>query len=495
MQYFNPALLRKRAAGYEEAVQTVRDTEQKIKDAQELVRNLNAQADSRQNDQFQPFDNLSDNYDISKAFDDVSDWWNGENDKASAAGNRALTYFTPRLVGSLGLAAVVSLLAGRKGGIMPALIGAVAGWFLGGPAMDFFQKTFGSKPEDVKKRTDDAKKENGTNGANGGGTGNTEGGNTEGGKSGQQPPKQPPQQPPKQPQQNPPQQPTPQPEQPAEDPQEQELEELAEEIQQPPQQPPQQPQPTPQPEQPAEDPQEPTDEEELIREQGGEIPTTGGNPVEDPGAYGLPEDDPGTAPTGTQTAAGTTSGNEVPAAAAAALQRAGEAADGVKRTGVKLTALARRQQAAPQQLQQPQMTAEEWQAQVRNRTRMPWEYKSPEMRYHEYAFDIPETRQEQPYSYLGGTLNQNELRQAYPDDMVREYATTGNPLNRHRKMDDLRQEMYSNDQRGLMSGRKPMGRPIQREIPAGDFTLQRSRTYADLIRQHNEQPKIGPYKQ
>ena len=453
MQYFNPALLRKQAAGYEEAMQTIRDTEQKIKDAQELVRNLNAQADSRQNDQFQPFDNLSDNYDISKAFDDVSDWWNGENDKASAAGNRALTYFTPRLVGSLGLAAVVSLLAGRKGGIMPALIGAVAGWFLGEPAMKFFQKTFGSKPGDVTKRTEDAKKENSTEGATGDGAKKPEGNNEQ--KQSQQPT-------PGNNGQPPAQEPVPQ---------------------------------EPTVEAPAEDPQEPTDEEELIREQGGEIPTTGGNPVEDPGAYGLPEDDPGTAPTGAQTAAGTTSGNEVPDAAAAALQRAGEAADGVKRTGVKLIGLARRQQAAPQQPQQPQMTAQEWQAQVRNRTRMPWEYKSPEMRYHEYAFDIPETRQEQPYSYLGGTLNQNELRQAYPDDMVREYANTGNPLNRHRNMDDLRQEMYSNDQRGLMSGRKPMGRPIQREIPAGDFTLQRSRTYADLIRQHNGQPKIGPYKQ
>ena len=479
MQYFNPALLRKQAAGYEEAMQTVRDTEQKIKDAQELVRNLNAQADSRQNDQFQPFDNLSDNYDISKAFDDVSDWWNGENDKASAAGNRALTYFTPRLVGSLGLAAVVSLLAGRKGGIMPALIGAVAGWFLGEPAMKFFQKTFGSKPEDVTKRTEDAKKENVTGGANGEGAKKPEGNNEQKQPPQQQPPQQPAPQPQEQPQPQPAPQPQPQP-QPGDN-------------GQPPAQEPVPQEPTV--EAPAEDPQEPADEEELIREQGGEIPTTGGNPVEDPGAYGLPEDDPGTAPTGTQTAAGTTSGNGVPDAAAAALQRAGEAADGVKRTGVKLTALARRQQAAHQQPQQPQMTAQEWQAQVRNRTRMPWEYKSPEMRYHEYAFDIPETRQEQPYSYLGGTLNQNELRQAYPDDMVREYANTGNPLNRHRNMDDLRQEMYSNDQRGLMSGRKPMGRPIQREIPAGDFTLQRSRTYADLIRQHNEQPKIGPYKQ
>lgn len=148
-----------------------------------------------------------------------------------------------------------------------------------------------------------------------------------------------------------------------------------------------------------------------------------------------------------------------------------------------------------QQPQQPQMTAEEWQDQVRARTSMPWEYKSPEMRYHEYAFDIPETRQEQPYSYLGSTLNQDELRQAYPDNMVREYATTGNPLNRSRSSDDLRQEMYSNDQRGLMSGRKPLGQPIQRKIPAGDFTLQRSRTYADLIRQHNGQPKVGPYRQ
>lgn len=537
MQYFNPNLLRKQADGYEDAMRKVRDTEARIREAKELVKNRNAQVDSRLNDKFQPFDRLTDNYGITNAVDDVSSWWGGQGDKATAAGNRALTYFTPRLVGSLGLAAVVSLLAGRKGGIMPALIGAVAGWFLGGPAMDFFQKTFGSKPEDVKKRTEDAKKENGTEGANGDGAKKPEGNN------GQNQPQQP--------QQQPQPQPAPQPEQPSEDPQEQELEELAEEIQQPPQQPPQQPQPTPQPEQPAEDPQEPPiDEEGLIEEQGGEIPTTGGNPVDDPGAYGLPEDDPGSEPT-KQPMAGQLvveqpaedpqqpippepippepippepipTAPEQPAedpTAGGAPNMAGQikgnveaAAAGVKQAGGKLfnslrgklqpasrtqnPTEARAQAQQPQRPQQPQMTAEEWQQQVAGRMSGPWQAfsRTPEMRLHDYAYNIPE-RTEPSYNYLNRQPTQDELMRAYPEDAVKEYATTGNPLNRHRTPADLRQEMYHNDQRGLMAGRKPQGQPLQDNIPGGKFTLKRNAVYEDLMRQYRGQPKIGPYKQ
>lgn len=593
MQYFNPNLLHKRADGYEDAMRDVKAAEERIREAQELVKNLNAQADSRQNDSFKPFDTLSENYGMSDAVDDISNWWNGESDKASAAGNRALTYFTPRLVGSLGLAAVVSLLAGRKGGIMPALIGAVAGWFLGGPAMDFFQKTFGSKPEDVKKRTDDAKKENGTNGANGGGTGNTEGGNTgnteggntEGGKNGQQPPQQPPQQP----QQNPPQQ------------------------------------PTPQPEQPAEDPQEPTDEEELIREQGGEIPTTGGNPVEDPGAYGLPEEDPASGAT-KQPAAGqhpqqpeqpqqlteeeelireerqrkweqqqeqeleqlieetqgewgqpqqppqpapapapvnngqpvveqpaedpqgsippepippepippepipvapeqpaedpTTGGapnmmgqikGKVEAAAGGMKQAGGKLLDRIRdnqqptsrpQNPTEARAQAQQRPQQPQQpqsqqtTQQPQMTAKEWQQQVQDRMRGPWSIQqSPEMQFHEYAYNIPEkTAPSHSYLGLGRTPSQEALTQAYPDDMVKEHAMS-NPFNQRKSPAELRQEMYYNDQRGLMHGRRPQGRPLQTDVPAGKFTLKRDAVYNDLLRQYRGQPKIGPYKQ
>ena len=533
MQYFNPNLLRKQADGYEDAMRKVRDTEARIREAQELVKNRNAQVDSRLNDKFQPFDRLTDNYGISNAVEDISGWWGGQGDKATAAGNRALTYFTPRLVGSLGLAAVVSLLAGRKGGIMPALIGAVAGWFLGGPAMDFFQKTFGSKPEDVKKRTEDAKKESGTAGATGEGAKQPEGNN------GQKQPQQPPQQP----QQNPPQQPTPQPEQPAEDPQEQELEELAEEIQQPQPQPQPQsqpaPQPQPQPEQPAEDPQEqPIDEEGLVEEQGGEIPTTGGNPVDDPGAYGLSEDDPGSEATGQpaedpqgripsepippepippepipanpeQPAEDPTAG-EAPNMIGQIKGNVEAAAGGVKQAGGKLfnslrgklqptsrpqnPTEARAQ--AQQQPQQPQMTAEEWQQQVQDRMRGPWSsQKSPEMQFHEYAYNIPE-KTAPSYSYLGLSRkpSQEELAQAYPEDMVREYATS-TPFGRYKSPDELRQEMYSNDQRGLMAGRKPQGRLIQADVPAGKFTLERNAVYNDLLRQYRGQPKVGPYRQ
>ena len=84
---------------------------------------------------------------------------------------------------------------------------------------------------------------------------------------------------------------------------------------------------------------------------------------------------------------------------------------------------------------------------------------------------------------------------AYPEDAVKEYATTGNPLNRHRTPADLRQEMYYNDQRGLMAGRKPQGQPLQDNIPAGKFTLKRNAVYEDLMRQYRGQPKVGPYKQ
>ena len=477
MQYFNPALLHKRADSVEET--------------------LRKESDAQQNDNFNAFDPLSENYGISNAVEDISGWWGGQGDKATAAGNRALTYFTPRLVGSLGLAAVVSLLAGRRGGIMPALIGAVAGWFLGEPAMRFFQKTFGSKSEDVAKRTEDAKKENGTAGATGEGAKKPEGNN------GQNQPQQPQQQP----------------------------------SQQPPQQP--APQPQPQPEQPAEDPQEqPIDEEGLVEEQGGEIPTTGGNPVDDPGAYGLPEDDPGSEATGQpaedpqgripsepippepippepipanpeQPAEDPTAG-EAPNMIGQIKGNVEAAAGGVKQAGGKLfnslrgklqptsrpqnPTEARAQ--AQQQPQQPQMTAEEWQQQVQDRMRGPWSsQKSPEMQFHEYAYNIPE-KTAPSYSYLGLSRkpSQEELAQAYPEDMVREYATS-TPFGRYKSPDELRQEMYSNDQRGLMAGRKPQGRLIQADVPAGKFTLERNAVYNDLLRQYRGQPKIGPYKQ
>lgn len=477
MQYFNPALLHKRADSVEET--------------------LRKESDAQQNDNFNAFDPLSENYGISNAVEDISGWWGGQGDKATAAGNRALTYFTPRLVGSLGLAAVVSLLAGRRGGIMPALIGAVAGWFLGEPAMRFFQKTFGSKSEDVAKRTEDAKKENGTAGATGEGAKKPEGNN------GQNQPQQPQQQP----------------------------------SQQPPQQP--APQPQPQPEQPAEDPQEqPIDEEGLVEEQGGEIPTTGGNPVDDPGAYGLPEDDPGSEATGQpaedpqgripsepippepippepipanpeQPAEDPTAG-EAPNMIGQIKGNVEAAAGGVKQAGGKLfnslrgklqptsrpqnPTEARAQ--AQQQPQQPQMTAEEWQQQVQDRMRGPWSsQKSPEMQFHEYAYNIPE-KTAPSYSYLGLSRkpSQEELAQAYPEDMVREYATS-TPFGRYKSPDELRQEMYSNDQRGLMAGRKPQGRLIQADVPAGKFTLERNAVYNDLLRQYRGQPKVGPYRQ
>lgn len=495
MQYFNPGLLHKRAA------------------------DAPAQPSSIENDQFGAFDRLSDDYGMTNAIDDISNWWDGQDDKATAAGNRALTYFTPRLVGSLGLAAVVSLLAGRRGGIMPALIGAVAGWFIGGPAMDFFRKTFGSKPEDVTKRAEEAKKGNSVEEADGDNKSkpytpkNIAGGNEQ--------PQQPqqPQQPAPQPQPQSTPQPAPQPapeqpEQPAEDPQE-----------------PVQREPIPQepiPQQPADIPQEPPfDEDELIRAQGGEIPTTGGNPVEDPGAYGLSEDAPNSGmtrqPAAGQPAEDSTAG-EAPNMLGQIKGDVEAAAGGVKQAGGKLLDMlhgkqqptsrpqnpteARAQTQQPQQLpqppqqppqqpqpQQPKMTAEEWQLQLQDRMRGPWSIqKSPEMQFHEYAYNIPE-KTAPSYSYLGLSRKPSwvDLTRAYPDDMVEEYAKT-NPLYQFKSPDELRQEMYSNDQRGLMAGRKPQGRPIQGNAPAGKFTLNRNAVYNDLLRQYRGQPKVGPYR-
>lgn len=572
MQYFNPALLHKQADGREETMRKIKESGERIRRKFEQTdpqQNDSQQNNSQQNDQFKPFDQLSDNYDMSAAIDDVSNWWGGQGDKASAAGNRALTYFTPRLVGSLGLAAVVSLLAGRKGGIMPALIGAVAGWFLGGPAMNFFQKTFGSKPEDVTKRAEDAKKENGTNGTNGAGTNGTNGTNGTGAKN-------------------------------------------------------------PVVEKPNEgnngqQPQEPTDEEELIREQGGEIPTTGGNPVEDPGAYGLPEEDPdgevlklpaaGQHPQQPEQPQQLTEEEELireerqrkweqqqeqeleqlieetqgewglpqqppqPAPAPAPVNngqpvveqpaedpqgsippepippepipsepipvapeqpaedpttggapnmmgqikgKVEAAAGGMKQAGGKLLdrirdnqqptprpqnptearAQAQQRPQQPQQpqsqqtTQQPQMTAKEWQQQVQDRMRGPWSIQqSPEMQFHEYAYNIPEkTAPSHSYLGLGRTPSQEALTQAYPDDMVKEHAMS-NPFNQRKSPAELRQEMYYNDQRGLMHGRRPQGRPLQTDVPAGKFTLKRDAVYNDLLRQHRGQPKVGPYKQ
>ena len=151
----------------------------------------------------------------------------------------------------------------------------------------------------------------------------------------------------------------------------------------------------------------------------------------------------------------------------------------------------------PQQAQRPQMTAEEWQQQVTGRMRIPgMPMKTPEMQLHEYAYNIPEkTAPSYSYLSLGRNPSREELAQAYPDDMVREYATTGNPLNRHRTSDESRQEMYYNDQRGLMHGRKPQGRPISGNAPAGKFTLKRNEVYNDLLRQYRGQPKVGPYRQ
>ena len=150
----------------------------------------------------------------------------------------------------------------------------------------------------------------------------------------------------------------------------------------------------------------------------------------------------------------------------------------------------------PQQAQRPQMTAEEWQQQVQDRMRGPWSsQKSPEMQFHEYAYNIPE-KTAPSYSYLGLSRkpSQEELAQAYPEDMVREYATS-TPFGRYKSPDELRQEMYSNDQRGLMAGRKPQGRLIQADVPAGKFTLERNAVYNDLLRQYRGQPKVGPYRQ
>ena len=553
MQYFNPALLHKRADSVEET--------------------LRKESAAQQNDNFNVFDPLSENYGISNAVEDISGWWGGQGDKATAAGNRALTYFTPRLVGSLGLAAVVSLLAGRKGGIMPALIGAVAGWFLGEPAMKFFQKTFGSKPEDVTKRTEEAKKGNSTEGGNGEGQKNPQEGNKNiEGNNGQQPPQQ----------QPPQQQPTPG------------------NNGQPPAQ-----EPVPQ--------EPPVDDEGLIEEQGGEIPTTGGNPVEDPGAYGLPEDDPDSGPIKQpapgqpqqppqqpqqpsdeeelirewrrrawerqqeqeleqeleqpmeetsqppqqqqqpqQPAPAPAPGNngqpatgqpkpippepippesipanpEQPAedpASGGAPNMMGQikgkveaAAGGMKQAGGNLLDRIRgKQQPAsrpqnptearaqmqqppqqPQQAQRPQMTAEEWQQQVTGRMRIPgMPMKTPEMQLHEYAYNIPEkTAPSYSYLSLGRNPSREELAQAYPDNMVKEYAKSA-PFGMSKSPDELRQNMYYNDQRGLMAGRKPQGRPISGNAPAGKFTLKRNEVYNDLLRQHRGQPKVGPYRQ
>lgn len=489
MQYFNPALLHKRAA------------------------DAPAQPSSIENDQFGAFDRLSDDYGMTNAVDDISNWWGGQGDKSAAAGNRALTYFTPRLVGSLGLAAVVSLLAGRKGGIMPALIGAVAGWFLGGPAMDFFRKTFGSKPEDVTKRTEEAKKGNSVEEADGDNKSkpytpkNIAGGNEQPQQSQQPAPQQP--------------APQPQPEQPApqSQPQPQQPEQLAEDPQGPVQQEPIPQEPIPQepipqePVQPADIPQEqPFDEDELIRAQGGEIPTTGGNPVEDPAAYGLSEDAPASGmtqrPATGQPAEDSTAG-EAPNMMGQIKGNLEAAVGGMKQAGGKLLDKIRGKQqptsrpqnptearAQTQQTQQPQMTAEEWQQQVVGRMRIPgMPMKTPEMQLHEYAYSIPE-KTAPSYSYLGLSRkpSQEELAQAYPKDMVREYATS-TPFGRYKSPDELRQEMYSNDQRGLMAGRKPQGRPLQGDAPAGKFTLERNAVYNDLLRQYRGQPKIGPYKQ
>ena len=304
-------------------------------------------------------------------------------------------------------------------------------------------------------------------------------------------------------------QPAPQsvPQQPTEDPQE------------PVQQEPIPPEPIPQ--QPADTPQEqPFDEDELIRAQGGEIPTTGGNPVEDPAAYGLPADDPASGmteqPAGGQPVEDPASGG-APNMAGQIKGRVDGAVDGMKQTGGKLLdmlhgkqqATSRKQnpteareqtqladRPASQQPQRPRMTAEEWQQQVQDRMRGPWSaQKSPEMQFHEYAYSVPE-KTAPSYSYLGlnRTPSQAELAQAYPEDMVREYATS-TPFGRYKSPDELRQEMYSNDQRGLMAGRKPQGRPISVDAPAGKFTKKRNEVYNDLLRQYRGQPKIGPYRQ
>ena len=139
MQYFNPALLRKQAA------------------------DAPAQPSSIENDQFGMFDRLSNDYGMTNDIDDVSNWWGGQGDKATAAGNRALTYFAPKLVGALGFAAVASLLAGRKGGALVPLLGAIGGFLLGGPMLKFFQDPFGPTPGAVKNDTDKASTEKSEN--------------------------------------------------------------------------------------------------------------------------------------------------------------------------------------------------------------------------------------------------------------------------------------------------------------------------------------------
>ena len=141
----------------------------------------------------------------------------------------------------------------------------------------------------------------------------------------------------------------------------------------------------------------------------------------------------------------------------------------------------------------PKMTAKEWAWQMSDRMRIPgMPMKTPEMRFHEYAYSIPE-KTVPSYSYLGRKPSKEELWEAYPYDIAKAYAKADS-LRNFRSSDELRQEMYVNDQRRLMSGRKPLGRPLQTDIPSGKFTLKRNAVYNDLLRQYRGQPKVGPYR-
>lgn len=96
---------------------------------------------------FLGLDVLPTEYGLMQGMEDIKAWFGGQGDASKAASNRALAYFAPRLAGAVGLGGLAAILAGRKGGLMVPLLGAIGGFIVAGPLMDMLQKAFGSKPQ------------------------------------------------------------------------------------------------------------------------------------------------------------------------------------------------------------------------------------------------------------------------------------------------------------------------------------------------------------
>lgn len=83
---------------------------------------------------------LPEGYSAPDVFKDLQTWLSGGKDGADAARNRTLSYFVPRLIGAVGLAAVAKMLGGRRAGVLLPLLAGLGGYFLGGQALPWMQK-------------------------------------------------------------------------------------------------------------------------------------------------------------------------------------------------------------------------------------------------------------------------------------------------------------------------------------------------------------------